>query len=748
MCDFFKRDEYKKKNIYVLTHYFHLLFFLKDNNKSNLKELFNSHLHQAIIHELFSENDIILLLDSPYFDINYKYNSKKYEKNLIKSIKNNIYQKNLHLAHIEESYLLNEKLENLNKKKHFSKKSSSSSSSSSSSCSSSSYKSSNEDDFHGNINVQLLNESKSESNDEDENGNIIISETVSGNIIFQSGNFIYQPHNNANINQNQNGTLNINFSDNMNIQQLLENHIMQNQPEFITQHINELNNNIDNYKCVSNIEEYSDEESVETDKINNKHLFSYFSSSKHTNYKKYDNCNILMLACMKKMDKLVYHLLTYFDHTDINAKNKANESALLICCENSLVESSAYLLAHKDIEINIFNEDDPNAKIHLLIICCKNKLNNQALQILSHSDFKKYIVKNKKNEDYSHILERALGYACKNNMHEVVYKILENYKLNIEYLNVNVNNPLYWCAYYKMVYGISKLLKYKNIDINIIEKGKKMSILEVICDNKLEESALEILKFKNIDLKDNNDINSAFYYSCKSGLTNIALKLYELNNNKITFISKNSKYDHYKKYNALYYACLKNMDSVIKIMLNAENINCDALNITDFYDNTPLIICCKNKNEKRAIQIIKLKYNKNLNVHIHDLNEKEKNALYYAIKNNLKNVISFLLLENNDSLIIPYSPFIPKMFNTLLSNDSEKKYTNIINSYKNNNKVGENSCNICFENSCELEEDNYLFKCEYCVGVFHIKCLSKYFKSVHTNKCPYCRKKGNYFLFK
>ena len=69
MYTFFKRDEYKKKNIYVLTHYFHLLHFLKDNDITNLKELFNSHLHQAIVHELFSENDIILLLDSPYFDI-------------------------------------------------------------------------------------------------------------------------------------------------------------------------------------------------------------------------------------------------------------------------------------------------------------------------------------------------------------------------------------------------------------------------------------------------------------------------------------------------------------------------------------------------------------------------------------------------------------------------------------------------------------------------------------------------------
>lgn len=789
MCDFFKRDEYKKKNIYILTHYFHLLHFLKNNNISDLKDLFNSHLHQSIVHELFSENDIILLLDSPYFDINYKYNSNKYEKNLIKSIKNNIYQKNVHLAQIEEAYLLSEKLEKINNPENENDKSFIFNHDLLSHSSKSIHSSSSSEDDEEIINKPIfIDPTDMTFVDEDEESEYDIplhhgeqedeeeeSETSSANEYyenmnqafgldqFQNGNgnitllndvytdprdnnvFIYRGHGNCekrfidehgnkvrelyNLNNDKEPFQTIVFSGNINVPQLLKNHEIENDETHLIQNITKLNDSIDNYKQVGNIQSNKDDfQNVESDKINNKHLFTYFSSSKSTNYKKYDNCNILILACMKKMDKLVYHLLTYFEHEDINATNKANENALLICCENSLVESSAYLLAHKDIQLNIFNEQ----KEHLLEICCKNKLNNQALQILSNNEFKKYIIQNRRTSNYTYMIEKALGYACKNNMNEVIFKILENYKLNDEYLNTNENNPLYWCAYHKLESALLLLLKYKNVDVKqIYAKGYHISFFPLLCKNKLEESIFEILKNKSIDLHNNNDIKSPFHWVCKYGLEKVALKLYELNNNIITFDKNNESTK-----NCLYYASLNNMNHILKIILNDSNIDSNILNINDDLNNTPLILCCKNKNEKRALQILKLKYEKHINVNIYQNNHKKKNALYYAIKHNLKSVIQLLIKDK-----IAYTPFLLKMFSKLLQNDTKYKYSKIINSYKNSN----NNCNICFDVE---EKANYLVKCESCVGIFHIQCLSKYFKSSHSSKCPYCRKKSNYFLTK
>ena len=807
MCDFFKHDEYKKKNMYISTHYFHLLHFLK--NENDLKDLFNSHLHQSIIHELFSENDIILLLDSPYFDIHYKYNTKKYEKNLIKSIKNNIYENNIHLSNIEEAYLLNEKLEKINTPQTFTHKKKKNckpiffhhNNSSSESLSSNSDEDSDEDsddnllhnldeldeldelneldniyEDQGGILISQTNdysESSSENSSEEEyytnqlenqNGNLNITlvndiftdprdnHTIiyhgRGNIekryIDENGNRVKELFN---INNQNEPIQTIYFSGNIDVPQLLETHQKENDEAHLIDHISKLNESIDNYKKVGNIQNmnHSDDiQTIESEKINNKHLYTYFSSSKSTNYKKYENSNILILACMKKMDKLAHFLLTHFKDININYTNNIHQSALLLACENGLFETSKYLLEEKNIEVNIFGTEEGNSKEHLLEICCRNQLGVQALQILHNQDFKKYIIQHRRTSTYHYIVEKALGYACKNNMISVIQTILENYKLDASRLNTYHNNALYWCAFHKNSEAISLLLKYKDIDTDSsYEKGvcKYMSYLELLCDRGLEKNVFELLKTRNYDLKENNDTGSPFFFACKSGLTNVALKLLELNDYKVTFEVNEGK-------NSLYYACLKNMNNVIKILLNNESINENVINSMDDNKNTPLLLCIKNKNEKRSLQILKLKYEKNMNINIYQNNDKNKNALYYAVENNLTQVIKILL---NDK--ISYTPTLLKIFSKLLTSKDKEKYILILNSYKNTT----NNCNICFENHYtdsihknDLKEhsENYLLKCESCVGLFHIQCLSTYFKSTHTRKCPYCRKKGNFFLTK
>lgn len=805
MCDFFKRDEYKKKNMYISTHYFHLLYFLKENQ--NMKDLFNSHLHQSMIHELLSENDIILLLDSPYFDIDYKYNTKKYEKNLIKSIKNNIYENNRHLSNIEEAYLLNEKLEKINTPTFIHKKKKNCkpiffhhNDLSSEDTQSLSSEDSDEDNDNNLLhNLDELNDLNELDNIYEDQGGILISQThdysegstsensseeeyytnqlenPTGNLNITLVNdvftdprdnhaFIYHGRGNIerryidengnrvkelfNINNKNEPIQTIYFSGNIDVPQLLETYQKENDEAHLIDHISKLNESIDNYKKVGNIQNMNhcnDIETIESEKINNKHLYTYFSSSKSTNYKKYENSNILILACMKKMDKLAHFLLTHFKDIHINYTNNINQSALLLACENGLFETSKYLLEEKDIEVNIFGNEEGNSKEHLLEICCRNQLGVQALQILHNHDFKKYIIQHRRTPSYNYIVENALGYACKNNMIRVIQTILENYKLDASRLNTYHNNPLHWCAFHLNSEAISLLLKYKDIDTDrSYEKGvcKYMSYLELLCDRGLEKNIFELLKMKNYDLKDNNDMQSPFFFACKSGLTNVALKLLELNKHKITFQVKEGK-------NSLYYACLKNMNEVIKIILNMEDINEDVLNSMDDYQNTPLLLCIKNKNEKRALQILKLKYEKKINVNVYQNNDKNKNALYYAVEHNLKHVIKLLL--NNK---ISYTPTLLKIFSKLLTSEDKEKYKKILNTYKNTT----NNCNICFENHYtdsnhnkkeeNMDNTNYLVKCESCVGLFHIQCLSTYFKSTHSRKCPYCRKKGYFFLTK
>ncbi len=767
MGKLFEDDRYKRKSMYLSTHYFHLLYFLESCKvkNSDIQKLFNSHLHQLVIHQLFSDNDIILLLNSPYFDINYKYNRHDYKHYLLKSIKNDKCKKNIHLSNIEKYCLYDKKIENRQRfNEYYEKKIKNNiyvNDDDEISCDSSI-------EFERRRGIELHHSSESEYESD------VDTYSVSSNLIGHNTDFSI-------------GENNSRRRENMNIQLLQETVNTNN----ITNNINNTNN-IDNTNNENNNEDdeemnefkrmlhiddapgviYKIEHDIdENDNISdnededNKYLFNYFSSTYHVEYKKYDDCNLLLTACMKKMDKLVVHLLTYYDYliNDINYTNKNDKNALLICCEKSLCESSKLLLSHKNININIFNKKNE----HLLEICCKNNLTNQALQILQHDQFKKWYKEYKKarkiekgckeeeDEEKSNIenlffsmipkkkvkndkediniykndmIEKSFCYACKNNMIEVVNQILEDYKLNVDYLNVTQNNPLYWCAFHKMEVPLLKLLKYKNIDYNIKEQGQKLGFFELVCNHSLESIAFEILKKKNIDFKNNSDGSSPFYYACKSGMVKVALKILELTDYKITFHHKLNEH-------SLQHACKKNMDQVIKHILNCSNITSQYINNCSYKGETSFLLCCKNKNEKRALQILKLKNEKYLDINISYTNHEKKCALYYAIKHKLNNLLHILL---NDKIY--YTPYIDKMFE-LLSFDDNEKYKNMIEEYKKNS----HNCNICYE--CN-EDSNYVVKCENCVGIYHVKCLHKYLRSSHSERCPHCRKDAKFYLYK
>ncbi len=653
---YFQKDEYKKKFIYTSTHYLHLLQFL---HHCDFPTLFNAHLHQLIIHEILNEDDIILLLQSPFVDIHYIYQHKKYEDEISKHIQDFIYQDNIRIENVRKNISDSKyKFQQMNRKCSSSSTLSSISSVSSSSTSFSPDKEEKQEEKQEEEKEKKRKEEKEKKQEEE--------------------------------------------------------------------------------KEKKKEEEKSYQESLHSanPEKQKEYLFEYFASSKSIDYSIYEGSNLLILASIKEYDKLVCHILNQYPDQNVNCTNQKKESPLFLCCQNSLSQSSKYLLSHPNIDINLFNENNE----HLLIICCKNKLNNQALQILSHQTCKDFLQKNHfdyngKNYDDPtlYVLEKAFQYACRNNMHEVIYKILEEYKLHTHMLNVTHNNPLYWCAHHKIENAIHQLLQYKDIDLNIQEEGKKQTILEVICINSLVNVALEILEFHNnkIDLKENRDGDSPFYYACKKGLTNVALKILELTKNKIQLIYKPNEYD-----NSLLYACFYNMDQVIKIILKSRDIRAEYINSSSYYHSIPLLLCCKHKNEKRALQILDLKYRKSLDIDTSELSRNKKSALYYAIKHNLQKVIPLLINEP-----ILFSPFIKKMFDILSYHHSnDPRYSAIIDGYKNHKEI----CSICQKYN---EDQNYVVKCNKCSTLFHLHCLSEKFKKDFFRRCISCKKESEFYLY-
>ncbi len=655
---FQKESEYKKRYIYTSTHYLHLLQSL---HHTDFSTLFNSHLHQLIIHEILPEDDIISIVDSPFVDLNYIYQHQTYSEDISKHIQNTISQKNRSIDEARKRCKEAEsKYAEINKK-YYSKKNNSSISTTFSP--------------HRKEKKEVKEEREETKEDKKEDTKEEIKEDKSE--VIQQKDLLYE----------------------------------------------------------------------------------YFASSKSIDYSIYEGCNLLLIAALKEHDKLVHHLLNHFDiQTDnfldssspkkvaaplevVNCKNQKNHSLLLICCEKSLHESSKYLLSHPHIDINVFNEEYE----HLLITCCKNKLNNQALQILSHNSFKTnhHDHAEKSYDDPKlYIMERAFGYACRNGMCEVVYQILDHYKLHVHMLNVSVNNPLYWCAHHKMEDALLRLLEYHDIDLTLQEHGKKHTAFELMCINSLVDVSLTLLKFVeekkvHVDFKENRDGDSPFYYACSKGLTEVALKILELTQNKIQLIYKSNEDD-----NSLIYACFYNMDSVIKIILQTPGIRTEYINSSSYHYGIPLILCCKHKNEKRALQILKLgmkskskSKSKSIDIDTSQLGRNQKSALYYAIKHNLRGVISILIHEP-----ILHAPFIKKMFDMLLYYHPEnQKYSSLIHSYKKSPF----ECSIC--KICRQEE-NYIVRCKKCEALFHTHCLSEKLKKDFFCRCVSCREESEFYL--
>ncbi len=467
---------------------------------------------------------------------------------------------------------------------------------------------------------------------------------------------------------------------------------------------------------VERVEHVQEEE--EKKKSENAMLYEYFSSSKSPQYEEYHASSLLRISCMKRYDKVALYLLKRVD----GCVSESELDLLRICCENELQESSKYLISH----IYSSGKSSERKICAIWMICCKNKhLEDQALLIFESSSGHDLKMKE--------IMEDGLGYAAKHNMKRMVQSILENGNdLRVDRLNRSVNNPLYWCAFHKNEDALLRLLKYKNININVKEKDQDYDLFEVVCRKKMVRIALHMLctKHEFIHFKGNVDGSSPFYYACVAGLEEVALKILEATDYKITCDVRMNR-------TSLYHACLKNMDQVIYHILVSKSVSLEYLNCTDCVDmNNAFLLCCKARNEERALQMIEMAKCMSGSVHgtcagtefLYMLNRKKKSPLYYACKYEMKRLIPLLL-----RLKILYTPFFDKKI---------KKYIE-----PSCTKEGGSKCNICYDDDGkEGGSGNYLFKCEKCVGLFHARCIHSYFQTGAINRCPHCRERSTFAL--
>lgn len=318
-------------------------------------------------------------------------------------------------------------------------------------------------------------------------------------------------------------------------------------------------------------------------------------TSEKVNYNE-NNYNDLMVIAK-------YNMINTFDVLNITIKilrgiNSERDNSLTIACKCNNNEI-ANLIYNNDGHRHLLLEENEEGNTPLYYIC-KNKMlklfkiiieddeSKKKIGMLDYIDFEKV---NKKGETLLMMLskEKLNYYAIK--ILDYTY-IEEDKNFNFDYVDNNGKTSLMYS-----VENDSYELFLKIVDKS---KIKHEELLIMLCKNKYSDFGLKILddeKFTFDFYYTDNKNKTAFDYSSKNGLSELSVKIIE------------------------------------KLRLNQEE------KITKLNDETTLIFLIKNKLGSYGINLIKKKYNLNI-----DYVDKEgMNALMYAITNKLTELAKKLI---------------------------------------------------------------------------------------------------------
>ncbi|ORX86697.1 ankyrin [Anaeromyces robustus] len=333
-----------------------------------------------------------------------------------------------------------------------------------------------------------------------------------------------------------------------------------------------------------------------------------------------NNDTALHAACKNNIHEIIPKLIT---DKNINMKNKNGYTPLMIAIFKRNYECIKSLLSSKyNLDINMI---DKNGNTPLMMTIMEYEDLSEFMDLFIEKGANKDLV-NKNNDTALHI-------ACKNNLNEVIPKLITEKNINMK--NKDGYTPLMIAINERNYECIKTLLSNKyNLDINIVDKkGNTPLMMTIMKDEDISEFIdLFIEKGTNKDLINKNQ-SSALHIACKYNNYKIISKL---------ITEKNINMKNKDGYTPLMIAINNKNYECIKSLLSSKH-NLD-INIVNNDGNSPLMMALM-KYEEDLSRLIDLFIKKGSNKDL--VNKNQSSILHIACENNLNEVIPKLITEKN-----------------------------------------------------------------------------------------------------
>ncbi|OHS98735.1 hypothetical protein TRFO_08746 [Tritrichomonas foetus] len=378
---------------------------------------------------------------------------------------------------------------------------------------------------------------------------------------------------------------------------------------------------------------------------------------------------------------------------NINQKDLNNDTALLIANKNGNTELVKFLLHYEDIDVNI-KDYFKYTSLHTSIM----KKNYDIVDLLlNHRNI--FVETNSLNTTPIHS-------ACKNGNIEIIEKLIKK------------SNKI-----------LSMQDSKKRTPLHILVKTSNYLAIQYLCEHYLD------LLLESIKAEDNHNL-TPFHYACKKGNCKIATILYQyfgnivisnesrsiglsmlyaLNSHSMDIVrlllsfesfSINDIIETSEDQNTLIYACSKNLNDFIQIILEHPKID---YNTIDYNGKTALHYAIENENI--AIIEMLLQNSSNINLNIYDKYCQE-NSLHYASKIKDTHILR-RILEANEKLLPKYAFDINSI--------NKNKKTALHLAVRNNNY--DSVCALLEQKEIDINaEDSYI------ITPIHIACQYGYIK--------------------
>lgn len=372
-----------------------------------------------------------------------------------------------------------------------------------------------------------------------------------------------------------------------------------------------------------------------------------------------DGFTPLYLAVKYNQEAVVETLLTQ-DRIDINTSDMKGKTPFFLACEQGGIKIVRALLKRKDLLIN----REPMVSSSLLAAM-----------------------------EQQHV--------------EVVFELLKQETLNVNYFDQHEGTPLFRACEMKSKEIIQGLLKHPLICPNLtnLHSKKFQTPLGMLCEKGEVDLVKELLQHEQIDVNlIGEDFETPLYLASKNGhlaCVQALLKRDEINlnyskpngetalsiackNNHSQVVRALSEHENteinlagYQGETALSIACQNSAVELVQILLKHKKINVNCLT---YKRESPLFLACQNEQQETLKLLLQQK-----NIDLNIANEDGKTALYLACESGKLNLVKILLKEKN--IIVNQAD---NFGDTPLNVACSRAYLNIVDELLQNEKINVN----------------------------------------------------------